>query len=150
MKKHESVAVFYRRQPTYNPQKTTGHRRMHVTRPTASISTNYGVKVLQESSIGATDRYPISVQQIDAVVLNRNKSYQLHPTEKPAELYEYFLRTYTNPGDIALDPTAGVLTMAMAAHNTDRSCVVIERELGYVNNGLERLRDAGAQFEVTT
>lgn len=144
MKKHETIAVFYQQQPVYNPQKTTGHRPTHSTRPSVPKQSNYGDQTALASDIGRTERYPASVQRIDAVALNRHKRYPLHPTEKPVALYEYFLRTYTNPGDLALDPTAGVLTMAMAAYNTGRSCVVIEREQGYVDNGLRRLSGAGA------
>jgi DNA modification methylase len=144
MKAHETVVVFYRLQPTYNAQKTTGHRPTHSTRPTAPKATNYGDQTALAPDVGRTERHPISVQEIASVSINRHKRYPLHPTEKPVELYEYFLKTYTNSGALALDPTAGVLTMARAAHNTGRSCVVIEREREYIDNGLQRLRDAGA------
>jgi DNA modification methylase len=148
MKKHETIAIFYRQPPVYSPQKTTGHSPTHSTRPSVPKQSNYGDQTALASDVGRTERYPASVQRVEAVALNRHKRYQLHPTEKPVALYEYFLRTYTNPGDLALDHTAGVLTMAMAAHNTGRSCVVIEREQEYVNNGVQRLRDAGAAFEI--
>jgi DNA modification methylase len=150
LKKHESVVVFYRQQPAYRPQKTDGHRPTHSTRPNAPKRSNYGAETGTAPYVGQTERYPSSIQQIAAVSLNRHKRYTLHPTEKPVALYEYFLRTYTNPGDLALDPTAGVLTMAMAAHNTGRSCVVIERERGYVDNGLQRLRDVEASYNLHT
>lgn len=149
MKAHEIVAVFYKQLPTFNPQTTEATKAYHVTPGNRVQSETYGKAPPRNwTSKGVRTRYPRSVQQCASLNPNRNKRYSLHPTEKPVALYEYFLRTYTNPGDLALDPTAGVLTMAMAAHNTGRSCVVIEREQGYVDNGLQRLRDAGAQFDL--
>jgi site-specific DNA-methyltransferase (adenine-specific) len=124
LRNHENVCVFYREQPTYVPQMTQGHRASHSTRPNIPARTSYGVEKPVGDHVGITERYPLTIQTVNGVSHNRFKQYDVHPTEKPVALYEYFLRTYTNPGDLALDPTAGVLTMAMAAHNTERSCVV--------------------------
>jgi site-specific DNA-methyltransferase (adenine-specific) len=56
------------------------------------------------------------------------------------------IRTYTNPGDLVLDPTAGALTTAVAAHNTGRRAVCVELLSEYVDLGIRRLTDAGADF----
>lgn len=149
MKAHESVATFYRQLPTFNPQTTETTKAYHVTPGNRVQSATYGAAPSRNSTAkGVRTRYPRSVQQFASLNPNRSKRYPLHPTEKPVALYEYFLRTYTNPGDLALDQTAGVLTMAMAAHNTGRSAVVIEREQGYADNGVQRLQDAEASFAV--
>lgn len=147
LKAHETVAVFYRELPKFRPQMTDGPA-YSVTPRKRVRSTNYGADARAKTAKGVTQRFPTSVQDFASLNPNANKRYPLHPTEKPVALYEYMLRTYTDPGDLALDPTAGALTMAVAAHNTGRSCVVIEREQGYVDNGLQRLRDAGSEYEV--
>jgi hypothetical protein len=149
MKAHESVLVFYQEQPTFNPQIVDGQTAYHITGGGDSSSSNYRSGLTRPDAKAVTQRNPRTVQVFKSLNANRHKRYSLHPTEKPVALYEYFLRTYTNPGDLALDPTAGVLTMAMAAHNTGRSCVVIEREREYVDNGLQRLQDAGASVNTT-
>lgn len=148
MKAHESVLVFYQEQPTFNPQVIEGQTAYSVTNGANVQSANWGQTQGRPDVKGVTQRNPRTVQIFKSLNPNRHKRYPLHPTEKPVALYEYFLRTYTNPGDFALDPTAGVLTMAMAAHNTGRSAVVIEREQGYVDNGVQRLQDAEASFAV--
>jgi site-specific DNA-methyltransferase (adenine-specific) len=147
MKAHESVLVFYQDQSTYNPQITDDSPAYHITGGGDSTSANWRPGLTRPSAKNVTQRNPRSVQVFKSLNANRHKRYPLHPTEKPVALYEYFLRTYTNPGDLALDPTAGVLTMVMAAHNTGRSCAVVERERGYVDNGLQRLQDAGAAVD---
>ena len=71
---------------------------------------------------------PSSVLEFD-VVPNRNG--KLHPTQKPVELLEYLIKTYTNEGDIVLDFTAGSGTTGIACMNTKRRCVLIEKEEKY-------------------
>ena len=54
-----------------------------------------------------------------------------HPTQKPVELYEYLIRTYTNPGETVLDIAAGSGTTGVAARNTGRRAILIEQEPEY-------------------
>ena len=63
----------------------------------------------------------------------------LHPTQKPVALFEYLINTYTNPLDIVLDPCAGVLTTGVAAFNTGRNSICIEKDAGYFEKGLGRM-----------
>lgn len=62
----------------------------------------------------------------------------LHPTQKPVDLCEYLIKTYTNEGDLVFDPTAGSLTTAVAAQNTSRKWIVSEQLEEYFTKGIAR------------
>ena len=62
-----------------------------------------------------------------------------HPTEKPVALFEYLIKTYTNEGDLVLDNCIGSGTTAIAARNTGRHFIGIEKEPKYVEIANKRL-----------
>ena len=57
--------------------------------------------------------------------LGKNK---IHPTQKPVEILEYFIELCTNPGDLVLDTFAGSGSTGVAAKNTGRDCILVERD----------------------
>ncbi len=63
-----------------------------------------------------------------------------HPTPKPVELIEHFIRLHTQPGDLVLDPFMGHGPTLVAAHNLGRKAIGIEIEERYVEIAVERLR----------
>ena len=67
-----------------------------------------------------------------------NRERGLHPTQKPVALFEYLIKTYTNEGDLVFDPTAGSLTTAVAAENTNRKWIVSEQLEEYFTKGITR------------
>jgi DNA modification methylase len=92
LKAHENALVFYDELPTYNPQKTTGHPRKTATKR-KDVTTNYGKQTFEEIQYDSTERYPRSVIFFSS---DKQRS-KLHPTQKPVDLMEYLIRTYTNP-----------------------------------------------------
>lgn len=62
-----------------------------------------------------------------------------HPTQKPVALFEYLIKTYTNPGDTVLDNTAGSGTTAIAAERTGRKWLCIEQDEIYYNKAVGRV-----------
>jgi site-specific DNA-methyltransferase (adenine-specific) len=74
---------------------------------------------------------------------NANQKGKLHPTQKPVDLFEYLIKTYTNEGETILDNTAGSCTTAVAAENTNRKWICIEKELEYCEKSRKRLEDLG-------
>jgi site-specific DNA-methyltransferase (adenine-specific) len=144
LKAHETALVFYREQPTYNPQMGEG-QPYSITEGKNAQTTNYGYTRAKPRVIRETSRHPRSVLRFGSYN-NRHKDRPRHPTEKPVALLEYLIRTYTNPGDLVLDPTAGALTTAVAAHATGRRAVCVEMEREYVDLGIRRLVDAGADW----
>lgn len=80
-------------------------------------------------------RYPRSIQRF-----NTDKSKgSLHPTQKPIALLEYLIKTYTNEGEIVLDNCMGSGSTGVAAINTGRKFVGIEKEEKYFNIAQERI-----------
>ena len=67
-----------------------------------------------------------------------------HPTQKPVALMEYLIRTYTNAGETVLDFTMGSGTTGVAAANTGRRCIGIERDPDYFTAASARIQKAQA------
>lgn len=139
LRAHENILVFYKSQPTYNPQKTFGHERKTAKRKDIG-SEHYG-KQVNIKSYDSTERYPRSVQ-----VFSSDKQKQaLHPTQKPVALCEYLIRTYTNEGETVLDNTMGSGTTGVACVNTGRAFIGIEQEQKYFEIAQERIAQAGIE-----
>ena len=137
MKVHENVLVFYDKQPTYNPQKTGTDKSVYF----APVKRSRPVPHLVEKSScsqfhpGGTyvGKFPVSVQ-----VIARDK--QVHGTQKPVALFEYLIKTYTNPGELVLDNCLGSGTTAVACLNTSRRYIGIEKDDEYFKVAVERVR----------
>ena len=81
---------------------------------------------------------------------SNNKQRGLHPTQKPVELFEYLIKTYTNEGELVLDNTAGSGTTAIACINTNRQFIVMEKEQKYYEVIKKRVGDFSKNFEPQT
>ena len=134
----EDMLVFGAAGGTYNPQKTTGHRRKvanTVYEKGGDGSQVYG-KERRNTHYDSTERYPTSLITFS----NAAQNGKIHPTQKPVALFEYLIRTYTNEGETVLDNTAGSGTTAIAAENAGRRWVCIERDPDYYAKAVERVR----------
>jgi site-specific DNA-methyltransferase (adenine-specific) len=131
LKVHEDILVFYKKQPTYNPQMTKG--KPYISGKGDSGEVTGRVKKIQTKNEGT--RYPRSV-------IKFNREVGLHPTQKPVALFEYLIRTYTNEGEVVLDNCIGSGTTAVAAINTGRQFIGIEREPEYVEIANKRIAEA--------
>jgi site-specific DNA-methyltransferase (adenine-specific) len=77
-----------------------------------------------------------------------NAQATVHPTQKPVALMEYLIRTYTNPGETVLDFTMGSGTTGVAAANTGRRFIGIERDPDYFTIASARVQKAQADAEL--
>lgn len=116
---HEDIMVFYKKLPTYNPQKTTGHSPVHSYTKHTSDGSNYGDTKLGVSGGGSTERFPVSIWEF---ATDKQKE-AIHPTQKPLELCRYAIRTYTNPGSVILDNCCGAGTIPLAAFLEGRNYI---------------------------
>ena len=139
MKAHENVLVFYDRLPTYNPIKTQGHQRK-VAVKRYDNTPNYGKQDFAPIPYDSTERYPRSV----LVFPSDKQRSKLHPTQKPLALMEYFVRTYTNPGDTVLDNCMGSGTTGEACIRTGRRFIGIESNAEYFAVSGRRLQETQA------
>jgi len=146
MKAHENILVFYKKLPTYNPIKTTGHvrkvssaknRMICAERTNAKDSYLYGKDNL-DNIVGydSTERYPRSVLKYKT---DKQKN-PLHETQKPLELCKYLIKTYTNEGDLVLDNCCGSGTTGLAAKETNRNFILIENDEKHFNTTVNRLK----------
>lgn len=141
LRAHENILVFYKKLPTYNPQKTKG--KPYVKGWASGCSANYGsiAKVFGENKTG--DRFPVDVLQFSnqtGDLNNVNKTR--HPTQKPVALLEYLIKTYTNEGETVLDNCMGSGSTCVAAINTNREYIGIELDETYFNIAKERIERA--------
>lgn len=125
---HEHMLVFYRKPPFYAPQMTTGHKPGNYAKRVKG-STNYGAQTPTEYG-GSTERYPTSV--LDMPIINNDDPDKRHPTQKPVDLFAWIIRSYSEPGQVVLDFTAGAGTTAIAAMRESRQFICIEAEPKYV------------------
>ncbi len=139
LRNHEEVLVFYRKQCVYNPQMREGKP---YTVKAGTKSTNYG-KQIDVVTTNTGKRYPLT-----AVRFSRDKS-KVHPTQKPEALWEYLIKTYTNPGDLVLDNCAGSGTTGVACINTNRRFICMEKELTYFETMKNRINEAECLLEET-
>lgn len=132
----EDIAVFYAKRPTYNPQglvekaeqikiraKPTGVYRSGLTKAHVTQYTNYPRNLLQ-----------IPCERTGA-----------HPTQKPVALFEYLIRTYTQPGELVLDSCMGSGTTALACIQSGRHYVGFETDRGYWDTAQQRIADLRGQ-----
>lgn len=137
MAKHESVLVFGRGRITYNPQMRPGdpYKRTRKAPPINNHALGLGKNGLS-TTINRGTRYP------DSVVFFQQKwrrQDQVHPTQKPVELIEYMIRTYSNPGEVVLDNTMGSGTAAIASARTGRQFIGIENDAKCFAKALRRI-----------
>lgn len=121
LRKYEDICVFYKKQPTYNPQMTDGipyDKGIRKDQLTGSYGDFEPVHVTSDGK-----RYPTDIIYIKTA---ESEGEVIHPTQKPVELGRYLIRTYTNPGDIVLDNTFGSGSFLVAAVIEGRNFIGIE------------------------
>lgn len=134
LRRTEDLVVFYKTQPTYNPQRTSGHVPTQSARGASDGVLYHGVNA-RDYAGGDTTRSPINILRFDAV----DPKNRLHPSQKPTELLAYLIRTYSDCGDTVLDFAAGSCSTAVAARNEGRNFICIEKETKYVDLARKRL-----------
>lgn len=145
LKAHENICVFYKKQPTYNFQKTTGHKKkVSLARHknnTKKNQTEIYNKADSFSDYESTERYPRSVLLFPS---DKQKS-ALHPTQKPLALFEYLIKTYSNIGDTILDNCMGSGTTGVACKKLNRNFIGIEIDTEYYNIAKRRIKETSKQ-----
>lgn len=138
LKAHENILVFYRKLPTYNPQKTTGHKPVNSYTKyldTQNRSEIYNTVSKEVSGGGSTERYPRSVLTYSS----DKQKLNLHPTQKPLELVQDMIKTYSNEGEIILDSCMGSGTTAVACLRTNRNFIGFENDSMFIKIANERI-----------
>ena len=110
LRKHEDILVFYKKQPTYNPQMTQGEP--YEKKRQEKYSEGYSKVIVREKKSDG-QRYPTDILKFNTAEVGGNQVY--HPSQKPVDLGQYLIRTFTKPGDIVLDNACGAGSFLVAA-----------------------------------
>lgn len=140
LRRFENVLVFYKKQCTYNPQKIINPNGVEKRSLYGYNRDNEGGETIGQIKKGGVSSHyeadkllPVNIQ----VFKKPNKP--VHPTQKPVELMEYLIKTYTNESETVLDFTAGSFSTGVACINTNRRGIMIEKDEHYFKIGSERV-----------
>jgi site-specific DNA-methyltransferase (adenine-specific) len=134
LKLHEDILVFSKKTHNYYPQGLLP----------CSINKNNKFKGGNLGHCGSEKKrkeYEQKFTNYPKSIIKFNKERGLHPTQKPVELFEYLIKTYTKEGDIVLDNCMGSGTTAIACMNTNRNFIGFELDKGYYDIILERIKN---------
>jgi site-specific DNA-methyltransferase (adenine-specific) len=134
---HETISVFYKKQPTYNPQMEDGDKSLIRNGEKTHLASTKGHVPHTISKNKTGKRYPKKI-----ITIPNSKRGGLHPTQKPVALMEYLIKTYTNEGETVLDFTMGSGTTGVAAKNLGRDFIGIELDETYFDIAQERINNA--------
>jgi DNA modification methylase len=134
LKSHENILVFYRTKPTYNPQMWYSTPYSGFSSETSKIGEVYGKAQSKHRDNPDGSRYP-------KTILKFKQEKGLHPTQKPVELMEYLIKTYTNEGDTVLDNTMGSGSTGVAAVRCKRNFIGIEMDSEYYQVAEKRIQE---------
>lgn len=135
----EDVAVFILNRKlgftaTYNPQGIEACNITHVEKDSAVVYGGVTPKTYTQTQTG----YPKNLLHF----AKPSTAERVHPTQKPVDLLEYLVMTYTNEGDVVLDNCMGSGTTGIACVNTGRKFVGIEKDEKYFEIAQQRIKDA--------
>lgn len=141
MKTNEDICIFYKKQPTYNIQYwySTPYHRWN-SQKAVDKQTNYGS---HKSNVVESDgkRLPTTVLKFDCV------ERPSHPTQKPVDLLEWLIKSYTNEGETVLDNCMGVGSTGVASKKNNRNFIGIELNETYYNQAVEFIQKQELKIE---
>ena len=145
LRRHELISVFYKKPPTYNPQKTVGKQNHGKGSKKDCENNNYGNYGFADNrDVLGNLKHPTSILTFP----KPHPSISVHPTQKPVELLEYLVKTYTNYGDIVLDNCMGCGSTGIACVNTGRRFIGMELDEQYFDTASNRIEDAKKKVAV--
>ena len=139
LQKHENIILFYKKQPTYNPQMEIGKVWSRGGYTTSKLIHGENLQKFDKRKSDKSElKYPKSIKEFSTA----NRTIKLlHPTQKPVSLFEYLIKTYTNEGETVLDNCIGSGTTAIACLNTERNFIGFELNEEYYNMSLKRISE---------
>lgn len=137
LKNTETISIFYKKLPLYNPQMRSGKPYV---RKKGTTSLNYGKADNNTITINHGTRYP--VKTINFKSSSHSSKTFTHPTQKPVDLLEYIIKTYTNEGMTVLDNVMGSGSTGVAAINLKRNFIGIEKDPKFYQFAEQRIMKA--------
>lgn len=132
LKKHENILIFFNKASHFCSQGEKLKKAYTRTLPIkSSLSGGITSKNLTKDGERIFKTYNFKTKQSVIKFARDNGNRGIHPTQKPVALLEYLVRTYTQEGELILDNTAGSGSLAIAAINTNRQYICIEKDDHY-------------------
>ncbi len=142
LREHEDIVVFYKKLPTYNPQKVKGNpchsKGSAVGKSNDEQLQNNNYHDFNVVETKGNLKFPTSILEFQ----KPHPSISVHPTQKPVALLEYLIKTYTDEGMTVLDNCMGSGSTGVACVNTNRNFIGIELDENYFNISKERIEGA--------
>lgn len=135
LRKHENILVFYKHLPTYNPQGLVPVENGKERTLNYSLPNVYG----KEKMVMPAPKYTNYPGDVIKYNTDKHCSKRIHPTQKPVDLLEYLIKTYTNEGDLVLDNCMGSGSTGVACINTNRDFIGYELDENYFQIAKERI-----------
>ena len=146
LKKNENISVFSsapmghkiqlgNKRMNYNPQGLRGINKQRNNKTFQNAS--FGKRPSSRPTVQKYEGYPNNILNYDV----EQKGKFLHPTQKPLELIEYLIKTYTNENEKVLDFTMGSGTTMVACVNTNRNGIGIEQDENYFKVAEQRIKE---------
>lgn len=138
LRQTEEIVIFYKNHGTYNPQKILGNKNHSQGKEKTNKNNNYGKRNFQDNAekLGSM-KHPTSLISISKT----HPSKMIHPTEKPIELLEWLIKTYTNEFDLILDNVMGSGSTGVACKNLNRKFIGIEKDKKYFDIAVDRINN---------
>ncbi|MDH6364534.1 DNA modification methylase [Enterococcus sp. PF1-24] len=136
MRKVETISVFSKGTANYYPQGLEPVRQLK-----GKVRHEYEESIVDSASLSNKEYFqeftgfPSNVLRFD-----REAKWNFHPTQKPVDLLEYLVKTYTREGEVVLDNCMGSGTTAIACLNTDRQFIGFEMNKKYYDQSLDRIK----------
>ena len=140
IRKIEEICIF--KKGKYYPQITDGHIPTNSAKGCSNGKAYHGTNT-RDYEGGKTTRFPTNILEFKCV----DNYSRLHSSEKPVDLLEYLIKTYTDENDLVLDNTMGSCSTGIACINTDRNFIGIEKELEHFTNSKKRVEEKRKEKE---
>lgn len=147
----ENICIFSNGKCTYNPQmieRTEKEEKEFIKKKGKNYTPKKsdmfsGIKNGAFIHTSSTKyKYPINLLNFNARAKECNNRVRVHPTQKPVDLLEYLVKTYTNENDLILDFTMGSGSTGVACINLNRKFIGIELNENYFNIAKNRIEEA--------
>lgn len=134
LKQHESVLVFGKKATKYNPQKVPGKKNHKQGKSAVNTSETRLINKRVDDDLSGL-KFPKTIQTFP----KHSSQCRFHPTEKLVDFIEYWVKTYSDEGDVVLDNTFGSGSTCVAARNLNRKFIGIELDENYFNIAKDRI-----------
>ena len=138
LRSHELILLFYKKLPTYNPQGLIEcETKMVKIKRHVDKEYTYKMDTLSKPYVSTHTNYPRSVWKY-----SNGNNKNIHPTQKPLQLFKDLILTYSNEGETVLDNCMGSGATGIACIETKRKFIGFEMDKHYFEVANERIEKA--------